>query len=154
MSARVLIVRTVSIEELGPLVAACRAQWPDAELAVLSSPNRRAEIAASAGVHDVIDYPAAVGGFGAPWTDGRSYDAVVVPVRNGSGWGYANVWQAIAPVEARSFWLAQWSRSLVRVSPAGMRVRGWVERAVQRMAGPPAGWLAQAFLSHSKGPSS
>ena len=150
MSERVLIVRTISVEELGPLVEICRSTWRGANICVLTSPNRHREVAGIAGVDETIDYLEATGGFGMPWNDGRAYRALVIPVRNGSGWGYANVARALSTVNAASVRIAQWGRALKPVTLTGLELRSRVERGVRSACAAPAHILGHLFLAHAR----
>ena len=145
---RVLIVRTISIEEMSGVAAACRDRWPDAFMSVLSSPNRRSELLGLGCIDEVLEYPAS-GGFREPWTDGRRYDAVVVPARNGTAWGYGNVWRAIAPVTSSSHWIAQWGSTLRGVGIRQMLAKSRVECLVQQLCAWPARVLGLLFLTHA-----
>jgi hypothetical protein len=146
MSDRVLIVRTVNMEELGPLIDSCRAKWPAARFSVLTSPNRSTELSSDPRIDEVIAYPMTTAGFGAPWNDGRPYRALVVPVRNSAGWGYGNVWEAVSGVAAESFWIAAWGQKLLPVKMRKMIFRTRAERFL-RFACAAAAWpLAVLFL--------
>ena len=146
MSDRILIIRTVNIEELGPLIDTCRARWPTARLCVLTSPNRREELSPDPKIDEVIDYRMTPSGFESPWNDGRRYRALVVPIRNSRGWGYGNVWKAISSVAAESFWVAAWGQKLIPVKLRGMLCRAQAERFLKSACGAAAWMIAQLFL--------
>jgi hypothetical protein len=146
MSDRVLVIRTVNVEELGPLIDTCRTRWPAARVCVLTSRNRNAELSSDPRIDEVIDYPMTTAGFGSPWNDGRSYRALVVPIRNSGGWGYGNVWEAVSSVDAESFWVAAWGRQLLSVKLRRMIFRARAERFLRFACGGAAWMLATLFL--------
>jgi hypothetical protein len=146
MSNRLLIARTVSVEDLGPLLDACRDRWPSARCCVLTSPNRRDELSSDPRIDEVIDYSTTTAGFAIPWNDGRDYAALVVPVRNSEGWGYGNVWEALAGVSAASHWMAAWGQKLSPVSLRRMLFRARSERFLRSACWSAAWALAHLFL--------
>ncbi|MBN2319612.1 MAG: hypothetical protein JXR49_11070 [Acidobacteria bacterium] len=146
MSDRILIVRTINVEEMGPLLDACRSRWPSARICVLTSPNRREELCSDGRIGEAIEYSASGSGFGSPWNDGRDYDALVVPIRNARGWGYGNVWESVAAVTAKSFWVAAWSHNLRSVSLRRMLFRARMERFLGFACGIGARGFAYLFL--------
>ena len=146
MSDLILIVRTINVEEMGPLLDACRLHWPSARICVLTSPNRREELRSDGRIGEVMEYKSPGSGFESPWNDGRTYKAMIVPVRNARGWGYGNVWKSLAPVKASSFWVAAWSHNLRSVSLRRMLFRARMERFLGFLCGIGARGLAYLFL--------
>ncbi len=146
MSDRILVVRTLNIEEMGPLLDSCSARWPRARMCILTSPNRRAELSSDPRVDEVMDYETTASGFRASWNDGRSYLALVIPTRNSEGWGYGNVWEAISCVNAESYWVAAWGRELHAVSLRRMLWRARIERFVKTASGGAAWIMARLLL--------
>jgi hypothetical protein len=141
MNAPILIVRTVSVEKLSPVLDACRAQWPEHPLFVVTTAARAGELRADPRIAEVISHGGAVGGgFDAPIASEHALEAVVVPVANRGGSGYANVLQACRNLRARTWFLARYSRELVELS-----ARAWTWRARrERLLEPIAhafGWL-------------
>ena len=94
MNLSVLIVRTVSVEKLSGVLDACTASWPGHPLVVVSSPGREGELHADSRIAEVVTYAIGPAGFSTPITYPARLAAVVVPVANRGGSGYANVMRA------------------------------------------------------------
>jgi hypothetical protein len=125
----VLIFRTVNVEKMALVLAACCARWPAAAIVVLSSPNRRAELAADPRIAEVVDVPIGPDGFPPRLPMDRRFDAVVVPIGNRGGSGYANALKAARRCAADEYFVMPYASSLQRIS------RAWLWRATTFEAG-------------------
>lgn len=141
----VLVFRTVSIERMDAVLTACRLQWPDTPLAVLSSPGRRAELLADPRVAEVISAEIGADGFPPRLRLDRAFAAVVVPLGNRHGTGYANVLSAARRCRASSRFLAAYGCELHRVTRLGLWRRVALETTLLVLAHPFA-VLAAALL--------
>jgi hypothetical protein len=141
----VLIFRTVSIEKMDAVLAACRARWPQAPLAVLSSPNRKAELLADPRVAEVVSVVLGPEGFPPRLGLSRRFAAVVVPLGNRRGSGYANVFTAARSCSTGGHFLARYCAELQSVSRTGLWLRSTAETLLLALALPFA-WLAAALL--------
>lgn len=112
---RLLILRTVSIEQLGHTLRAVRQRFPEEVVEVLTNPARAEEVRQIQGVDRVLE-TALPNGFGAPLALPDRYDVVVIPIGNDSGTGYENVFQAARGIQADKFFLARHARRLHPVS--------------------------------------
>lgn len=139
-SAVVLIFRTVSVEKLDAVLAACKGRWPEASLVVLSTAARRAELLADPRVTAVEIAEPGPDGYARNLRLRQRYTAVVLPVGNRSGTGYANVMLAAARAPAGSHFVARYASVLHAVSPWRLRYRAWFEMTLIALAFPPA-WL-------------
>jgi hypothetical protein len=138
MSLPILIVRTVSVEKLSPVLDACATRWPGHPLIVVSSPGRGSELRTDPRVTEIIPYATGAEGFAAPIVCEHALEAVVVPVANRGGSGYANVMRACRRLDTRTWFLASYARELFHLSPAAWSRRWRVELALAV----PARWLA------------
>lgn len=141
----ILIFRTVSIERMDAVLAACRLRWPDTPIAVLSTPGRRAELLADSRVAEVIPIELGADGFPPRLRLDRSFAAVVVPLGNHEGSGYANVLSAARRCRARGHFLAAYGSELREVSRGALWRRVALETALLALARPFAA-LAAALL--------
>jgi hypothetical protein len=141
MKAPILIVRTVSVEKLSPVLDACRARWPQHPLLVVSSPARGSELRADLRIAEIIPYETGATGFVAPIACEHALEAVVVPVGNRGGSGYANVLRACRELRTQRWFLAAYSRDLTELTPSAWRARWRTELALQA----PASWLARIW---------
>lgn len=141
----VLIYRTVSIEKMDAVLTACRTRWPQAPLAVLSSPNRQVELLADPRVAEVVPVALGTEGFPADLGLTRTFAAVVVPLGNRRGSGYANVFAAARHCRAEGHFLAPYCSELQPISVAGLWLRSTSETLLLALALPFA-WLAAALL--------
>lgn len=119
MNAPVLIVRTVSVEKLSPVLDACAARWPGHPLVVVTSAGRGAELRLDPRVADIVPYVVGPGGFDAPIDHAGPLAAVVVPVANRRGSGYANVLRSCRGLRPAEWVLASYARDLRPVSRVG-----------------------------------
>jgi hypothetical protein len=138
MNAPILIVRTVSVEKLSPVLDACRARWPHHPLLVVTNAARGSELRTDARIAEIIPYATGAEGFVAPIPCDHELEAVVVPVGNRGGSGYANVLRACRALRTRTWFLASYSRDLLELSAGAWawhcRRESWLQ--------PPARWLA------------
>lgn len=118
MSLPILIVRTVSVEKLSPVLDACRSHWPENPLIVVTSPARGSELRTDPRITEIIPYSTGTSGFEEPIRCEHALEAVVVPVANRGGSGYANVLRACRRLNARTWFLASHARELTELSPA------------------------------------
>lgn len=137
MKRSILIVRTVSVEKLSPVLDACVARWPEHPLVVVTSPGREGELRLDPRIAAIVPYAMVAAGFSAPIEYASPVEAVVVPVANRGGSGYANVLRACRRLRATSWFLASYSRTLTPVSRCGWAWRWRSELAL----GYPARWL-------------
>ena len=126
----VLIVRTVSVEKLSPVLDACAARWPGHPLLVVSSPGRGSELRTDPRVTEIIPYATGAEGFVAPIVCEHVLEAVVVPVANRGGSGYANVMRACRGLDTRTWWVASYARELLELSSAAWSRRWRMELAL------------------------
>jgi hypothetical protein len=140
-SAPILIVRTVSVEKLSPVLDACAARWPGHPLLVVSSPGRGSELRTDPRVTEIIPYATGAEGFVVPILCEHALEAVVVPVANRGGSGYANVMRACRALDTRTWWIASYARDLLELSPAAWSRRWWRELALAV----PARWIGRAW---------
>lgn len=141
MKAPILIVRTVSVEKLAPVLDACRARWPHHPLIVVTSPARGSELRTDPRIAEIIPYATGAAGFVAPIRCDHVLEAVVVPVGNRGGSGYANVLRASRELRARTWFLASFSRDLQELSAAAWRWR-WQREVLLQI---PAHWLGSLW---------
>ena len=148
MMKPVLIARTVSIEKLATVIESCRAEWPERPLWVLTNAGRAAEVEALAGVARAIRYEGGAGGFSAGVELETELWAVVVPVANAGGSGYANVLRACRGLRARRWalcarcsrlrflsrieWEAKWRSEWTLRAIAAFLGSYWGERMLDR----------------------
>jgi hypothetical protein len=118
------------VEELSPGLDACAARWPGHPLLVVSSPGRGSELRTDPRVTEIIPYATGAEGFTAPVVCEHALEAVVVPVANLSGSGYANVMRACRRLEARSWFIASHTRELLEPSRGAWPRRWWMELAL------------------------
>lgn len=138
MKAPILIVRTVSVEKLSPVLDACRARWPQHPLLVVTNQARGSELRTDSRIAEIIPYATGAEGFVRPIPCDHALEAVVVPVSNRGGSGYANVMRACRDLRTQTWFLASYSRALSERT-AGQWTRQWrAEFALQT----PARWLA------------
>lgn len=136
----ILIVRTVSVEKLAPVLDACAGRWPAHPILVVTSPAHGSELRADPRITEIIPYETGTIGFGAPIQCEHALEAVVVPVANRGGSGYANVMRACRALETRSWYLARYARDLTELSRSAWTRRWRMELALRRLARPIA-WL-------------
>lgn len=141
MSLPILVVRTVSVEKLSPVLDACRTRWPDRPILVVTNPTRGSELRTDARITEIIPYDTGAAGFVAPIRCEHALEAVVVPVANRGGSGYANVMRACRRLDARSWFLASYSRELQELS---RRRWSWRWRTELGLA-VPCRWLSRIW---------
>ena len=137
----ILIVRTVSVEKLSPVLDACGARWPEHALIVVTSPARGSELRTDPRITEIIPYSTGTEGFVAPIPCEHAIEAVVVPVANHGGSGYANVMRACRGLDTRSWFLASYARNLQQFTPTGW-TRRWKNELLLAM---PARWLGRLW---------
>jgi hypothetical protein len=140
----VLILRTVSVEKLDGVLAACRERWPAARLVVLTNPGRQAELEADERIAEVVPHALGPVGFDRSVRLARRFDIVVVPVGNRGGSGYANVICAALNCPAREYFLAAHARDLRAVPRWRLRLSVAGESLLLALSLPPA-WLRSRF---------
>jgi hypothetical protein len=134
MKAPILIVRTVSVEKLSPVLDACRVRWPEHPLLVVTNVARGSELRSDTRIAEIIPYATGAAGFVSPIVCEHALEAVVVPVGNRGGSGYANVLRACRALRARTWFLASYSRMLVQLSSAAWAWRWRRELILQAPA--------------------
>jgi hypothetical protein len=154
MNVPILIVRTVSVETLSPVLDACAARWPGHPLIVVSSPGRSSELRTDPRVTEIIPYATGAEGFAAPIVCEHALEAVVVPVANRGGSGYANVMRACRALDTRTWWVASYARELLELSPAAWsrrwRVEAMLTRTSRVLAHAWGGWIRVTLKSRSE----
>ncbi|HLP07708.1 MAG TPA: hypothetical protein VK178_06050 [Opitutaceae bacterium] len=143
MKAPVLIVRTVSVEKLSAVLDACRSRWPEHPLVVVTNPGRLGELRADPRIAEVVSYATGADGFSEAIEYPEPLAAVVVPVGNRDGSGYANVMRACCGLRPASWYLASYSRTLIPVTRSGWSLRWWTEI----LLGYPARWLGRCWAA-------
>ena len=116
MIAPILIIRTVSIEKLSSVIDACHTRWPGHPIVVVSNPGRIGELRLDPRIEDIIPYFMGLKGFDKPILISTKFEAVVVPIANRRGSGYANVLRACRKLKASTWFLASYSRQLKSIS--------------------------------------
>lgn len=122
MSRPILIIRTVSVEKLSTVLDSCRRRWPENPIEVLTSPGREGELSLDGRLSRVIVQTAS-DGFSSPVHYDGEVEALVIPVANRSGSGYANVLLACRFVRADSRFIASYARELKQVSSVSWSLR-------------------------------
>lgn len=141
MNAPILIVRTVSVEKLSPVLDACRARWPQHPLLVVTNAVRGSELRSDSRIAEIIPYATGAEGFVASIPCDHALEAVVVPIGNHGGSGYANVLRACRDLRSRTWFLAAYSRELNELSARQWNRRWRRELALQI----PARWLGACW---------
>ncbi len=132
---KVLILRSVSLQQLDRNLPAIQAAFPGAEFHLLTHPHALGECRKYPGLAQVLPLPSA-GPF-SPWRlppglRREGYAAAVVPVANRSGAGFLNVFLAAWATGARSVYGCNLVSEMNRVSRPGLLLRwlrGWLLRA-------------------------
>ncbi|BET66029.1 hypothetical protein ASA1KI_09470 [Opitutales bacterium ASA1] len=138
MKAPVLVVRTVSVEKLAAVLDACRARWPDRPILVVTNPARATELRDDPRIHAVVPHDTTDDGFTRPIAYDHPLEAVVVPVANRGGSGYANVLRACRDLDARSWFLASGASTLTGLSRGRWAWKWRSELLLERLVGSPA----------------
>lgn len=141
MNLPILIVRTVSVEKLAPVLDACAARWPGHPLLVVTSPARGSELRLDPRITEIVPYATGAAGFEEAIICEHQIEAVVVPVANRGGSGYANVMRACRGLDARRWFLASYARNLTELTRAAWNRRWRCERLLEH----PARWLAAVW---------
>jgi len=131
MKLPILIIRTVSVEKLAPVLDACAARWPGHPLMVVTSPARGSELRTDPRITEIVPYATGATGFEQPITCDHELEAVVVPVANRGGSGYANVMRACRGLRTQTWFLASYSRELTALSRTAWNRRSGMELALQ-----------------------
>lgn len=134
MNAPVLIVRTVSVEKLATVISACTTRWPGHPLWVVSNSGRSVELRADPQIARVVPYEMGPGGFTAPIKCAHPLVALVVPVANRTGSGYANVLRASTTLRAQTRYIASYARDLRARGPLWWACHWRAELALQWLA--------------------
>jgi len=134
MRLPILIVRTVSVEKLAPVLDACEARWPGHPLMVVTSPARGSELRTDPRITEIVPYATGAAGFVDPIICEHALEAVVVPVANHRGSGYANVMRACRSLDARSWFLASYARELTELPRTRWRRRCRIEATLDRLS--------------------
>lgn len=145
----ILIVRTVSVEKLSPVIEACAARWPGRAIHVASTPGRAGELRQDGRIHRVIEYTAETNGFDRPLTVEETVAALVIPVGNQHGCGYANVIRACNGIRAAERYLASHCSVLKRMSRLRWALKWRLERALALPACWVARWWAHRILDRN-----
>ncbi len=143
MNAPILIVRTVSVEKLSAVLEACRTRWPEHPLVVVTNPGRVGELRTDPRIAEVRALAVGSGGFGEAITYPERLAAVVVPVGNRNGSGYANVLRACRTLRADGWFLASYAQTLRPLTRWGWSWRWRLELGL----GYPARWLGGCWAA-------
>ena len=135
MNRHVLVVRTVSVEKLSGVLDSCRLRWPENPIAVLTNPGREGELSLDERIDRVVSQPASSSGFSSPVQYGGEVEALVVPVANRFGSGYANVLKACRFIPANARFIASYAHELQEVSPLLWSFRWRWESVLQKPSG-------------------
>ncbi|HUC91995.1 MAG TPA: hypothetical protein VMS09_08200 [Paenibacillus sp.] len=104
----VLIVRSVSFQQLDKNLPAIKSRFPDCRLSILTHEHGVKLAEKYADIHQVYAYPVK-GGFScfrqAKGLRGKSFDAVVIPVGNLTGLGFFNVLMFTLRISAPQRWV-------------------------------------------------
>lgn len=145
MNAPILVVRTVSVEKLSPVLDACRTRWPHSPIFVVTNPARGSELRTDTRIAEIIPYATGAEGFVTPITCDHTLEAVVVPVGNRGGSGYANVMRACRALRARTWFLASYSRELTELRNAQWAWR-WRREFLLQVPARALAWLWAKWL--------
>ena len=124
MKLPILIVRTVSVEKLSSVFDSCAMRWPRHPVLVVTSPTRYDELRADSRISEIVLYATRTTGFSEPIACDRELEAVIVPVANRGGTGYANVMRACQNLNTRSWFLASSCRDFTELT-RGAWARRW-----------------------------
>ena len=129
----ILVVRSVSIEKLSAVLDACVQEWPGHPVYVVSSPNRIVELELDERVDKALPYIVGASGFRKPFAWAEALEAVVFPVGNRYGGGYANVFKAFSRLKAKSFYRAAYSKELFRMRAFTLPLKYNVELFLEKL---------------------
>lgn len=126
-----LIVRSVSFQQIDLVLPAIRERFPDHRLVLLTHPHGVPIARKSPEFGEVLVYPHK-GSFrvwrGAPELAGRSFEAVVVPVTSAGGGGFFNVFAFSFRIPAERRWMCLPAGDLAPLTTGGL-LRGAAGRA-------------------------
>jgi len=103
MSPPILIVRLIPLEPLAAAIATCKAQWPESDIHVVTREVRAAELRDIEAIDLVIPIVVPAGGFQSFFNSPVEYAAVIFPVGNRSGLGYARTFLAFSQIQTGRF---------------------------------------------------
>jgi hypothetical protein len=133
----------VSVEKLSAVLESCRTRWPERPLVVVTNPGRADELRADPRIAEVRSLAVGSGGFGEAIEYPERLAAVVVPVGNRNGSGYANVLRACRTLRAESWFLASYAKTLSPLTRWGWSCRWRLELGL----GYPARWLGGCWAA-------
>ena len=151
---RVMVVRTIPVEQMDSVLAACQKRWPEKEVFVVTDFAGNSEMMADSRVSDTIVPSKLTEGFRGVWATHERAEILVIPVTNGNGVGFANAMNFLRKVYARQWYLASYASELQPVSPSTLRSRVRMESVFRILCMPFAWAIAQVFTSFEPEPSS
>jgi hypothetical protein len=152
---RLLVVRSVSFQQLDASLEAVRARFPSHAIDVLTHEHGRELAASYRTVDSVIVYPEPGPFTRGAWRPppGVTWDVVVVPVANLTGAGFANVFDFARPL-GPSVYRCNLAGDIVELPAAELdrvRRRDRVNRVAAAVVGPLVGALAAAAFAIAVG---
>lgn len=146
-----LLIRSVSFQQLDNNLAHIRAAFPDHSIHLLTHEHGRRLAEKYTAIANIVIYPhcgAFTAGIEIP--DLGPYDAVLVPVTNLSGAGFINVFQFAASLPAERLYCCNLVGKIAAHSRA--EIAGWVRRDrfvrwAGKLIGVPLGALAVIWFS-------
>ena len=112
---KVLLIRSVAVEKMDGALDACSLRWPDKEIVVITDFAGHPELMADSRVSDALVPNELANGFQGVWDTQEEVEAVVIPVGNENGVGYAKVFRFVSRVRAQEWYLASRATELKRV---------------------------------------
>ncbi len=116
---RVLIIRSVSLQQLDLIIGAISDKFSDALIDILTPPHNHSHCEKYDTVSEIIDYPdkCSFSCFTLPEEiKNRRYNTVVVPVSNQKGSGFLNVLFMALRIDAKEIYTCNLATEIKRVS--------------------------------------
>lgn len=129
----ILVVRSVSLEKLSAVLNACIYKWPEHPVYVVSSLNRIAELELDDRVNKALACEVGAEGFRKPFAWDEPLEAVVFPIGNRSGGGYANVFKAFSQLKTKAFYCAAFCQELYPMSTFRLLLKCAVELSLEKL---------------------
>ena len=143
----VLIVRSVSIEKISVVIDLCQHKWPGNPVYIVTAgAGRKHECLADSRVCEVLVHNSLDGAYAGRFESVLNFEAIVFPVENGSGVGYANIFKCFSFVNTQGYYLSEFCSNLKTMSKLRLKLKVSWELFVKKMAGPFASLLAKIIL--------
>ena len=144
---KVMVVRTLPVEQMDTVLATCRQRWPETEIVVVTDFTGNPEMMADSRVSDTIVPNNLTDGFRGVWATRERAEVLVIPVNNGNGVGFANAMNFMRKVCARQWFLASYASELRPVSPSSVCSRVRTESIFRALCIPFAWMITQVLTS-------